>query len=427
MRIASIGAVLCGPAFVSACQLILPFQETPGDGGSLADAVAADAATEGSSLQDVAADAMPDADATFAKDAADAASDAVAEACSPDLTTDPKNCGSCGHDCLGGLCSGSMCQPIALTDPDQMQLEHMRLGNGAVFWTNACYAAGTTGLWTVPVDGGPAAATMLTADTYMSDLAVDPGRVFWGSAASVRALDLDGSDPYDFVADAAPIAVTDDDASVYWSDWKLRAILGQLKGVTSAQGTPLYAGLLGTPQEMVAFGGTLYWTQITDSANPGQTSDGLYAASLSATTANQLTQSEKNPSGIAVDATGVYWADNGGVGMPNGSVQMEPLGVDGGTVTTFAPDQNHPAGVYVDATDVYWTNSGTPPMFFDGTVMRAPKTDLTQATTIAKGQTHPLTIRGDALFVYWADWGTPANANPGQCTGTTGQVWKLAK
>src|SRR5690348_11683886 len=28
-----------------------------------------------------------------------------------DPGSDPQNCGACGHDCLGGGCQGSMCQP----------------------------------------------------------------------------------------------------------------------------------------------------------------------------------------------------------------------------------------------------------------------------------------------------------------------------
>ena len=31
-----------------------------------------------------------------------------------DTGSDPKNCGSCGHDCLGGTCSGGQCQPSAV-------------------------------------------------------------------------------------------------------------------------------------------------------------------------------------------------------------------------------------------------------------------------------------------------------------------------
>src|SRR5688572_31922433 len=31
-----------------------------------------------------------------------------------DLTSDAKHCGACSHDCLGGACVGSKCQPVEL-------------------------------------------------------------------------------------------------------------------------------------------------------------------------------------------------------------------------------------------------------------------------------------------------------------------------
>jgi hypothetical protein len=38
---------------------------------------------------------------------------AASNAC-VDLTSDGKNCGACGHDCLGGTCSGGQCQPVMI-------------------------------------------------------------------------------------------------------------------------------------------------------------------------------------------------------------------------------------------------------------------------------------------------------------------------
>ncbi len=45
--------------------------------------------------------------------------------CEVDLMTAPDDCGACGHGCLGGACSGGMCQPIVLGEtmsPFQMVL-----------------------------------------------------------------------------------------------------------------------------------------------------------------------------------------------------------------------------------------------------------------------------------------------------------------
>jgi hypothetical protein len=39
--------------------------------------------------------------------------------CSAMLETDSKNCGACGHDCLGGMCERSTCKPVKLADIPQ--------------------------------------------------------------------------------------------------------------------------------------------------------------------------------------------------------------------------------------------------------------------------------------------------------------------
>jgi hypothetical protein len=39
-----------------------------------------------------------------------------------DLQSDPKNCGSCGHDCVGGACSAGQCQPWVVAQTTQGDL-----------------------------------------------------------------------------------------------------------------------------------------------------------------------------------------------------------------------------------------------------------------------------------------------------------------
>ena len=67
---------------------------------------------------------------------------------------------------------------------------------------------------------------------------------------------------------------------------------------------------------------------------------------------------------MTVDATNVYWTQN------DGTIMSVPI--SGGNVTTLAAGQTAPSGIAVDATSVYWVTRGNGNA--GGTVMRrSPK------------------------------------------------------
>ena len=77
-------------------------------------------------------------------------------------------------------------------------------------------------------------------------------------------------------------------------------------------------------------------------------------------------------------------------------------GCDGGCVggvcqpVLLAGGLNNPAGIAVDATSVYWVDEG------DGTVMKCAIAGCSGAPSVlAAGQTHPVAIAVDTQNVYW--------------------------
>ena len=94
------------------------------------------------------------------------------------------------------------------------------------------------------------------------------------------------------------------------------------------------------------------------------------------------------PTGIAVDATNVYWMNTGGV---------TKVALGGGTPVVVASSaQPTPGRIVVDATSVYWTS--------DISVMKAPIGGGTPVT-LATSQQFVSDVAVDATNVYWSTSG----------------------
>jgi hypothetical protein len=95
-------------------------------------------------------------------------------------------------------------------------------------------------------------------------------------------------------------------------------------------------------------------------------------------------------SDIAVDATDVFWTDFG-----NGKVWKAPKA--GGAPTQLASGQAGAHGIALDAANVYFTAQTA------GNVVKVPKAGGA-ATILASGQQAPFGIALDASFVYWTNY-----------------------
>jgi sugar lactone lactonase YvrE len=94
-------------------------------------------------------------------------------------------------------------------------------------------------------------------------------------------------------------------------------------------------------------------------------------------------------SGLAVDATNIYWADTN-------AHAVVKLSLAGGAPTTLASEPGCPDKVAVDGTSLYWT-------YCSGTVERVPLVGGAISTLASQRLSTPEGIAVDATHVYWAN------------------------
>jgi len=169
---------------------------------------------------------------------------------------------------------------------------------------------------------------------------------------------------------------------------------------TDASTPQIAASGLTVPTGLALNATTLYWSNQLDPAEDGGTVFAVPVAAKDGGASVTLAAEPDLPLYIAIDTNNVYWTD-----WTDGAVVAAPL--SGGAPVTLAGGRTHPWGITVDATNVYWTDWG------DGTVMEVPLVGGA-VTTLAQQQVSPLTIAVDAKSVYWASY-------------ASGTVMRLAK
>ncbi len=141
--------------------------------------------------------------------------------CETHLTDDAKNCGTCGHDCLGGECDGGACQPVALAVVPGCA-ESIQVVNDHVYWLtqmNFNYPR----IGRTPSDGGPTEIVVQPKDSTRA-FVVAGDSLFWtefGGKQTVNRLSLLGGSPLviDAVANAQEtfqFAVSAEASELFW-------------------------------------------------------------------------------------------------------------------------------------------------------------------------------------------------------------------
>jgi hypothetical protein len=257
--------------------------------------------------------------------------------CSNDLQTDAKNCGACGHDCLGGVCSAGTCLPVIAAVPgDAGATSGLTIDpSGTLYWVN--YVSGAI------LRGGATIAS--STPNGPSGIAVHGGLLYWTNYAdgTLTRAALDGGAPTPLVASLGNPGCFDFDAQgrIYVSDYGA----GRVVRIDGAVVTPILTNLT-KPWGVAVSGAQIYVSEYTATGT-------ILTAGLDGSGAKPLATGEDYPGCIAVDGTSLYWADND----DTGGVRRMDLAT--GIVTWFATGGAE-LGIAIDAKSVYWANeSGT--------------------------------------------------------------------
>jgi hypothetical protein len=315
-----------------------------------------------------------------------------------DTSDDPANCGSCGHDCLGGECAAGACQPKEIA--------------GAVGDFDGAYAGlavdathvyiGDRGSRAGALDGGvlrvsKAEGTVeIVVDEGLTtawEIAIDDDHVYWTCLEddTARRVAKNGG-PLQLVAadqpapsTSRPWGVAVDATYVYWAAaggiWR-RAAIG-----STDMASDLLVGIAAAGIAVDARGAAF----VTDEQGTVVRFDGTAPVTLAS--------GHNLPNAIAVDDTHVYWLDYG-----DGSVMRADKNA-AGTSELLARGDALPTGIALDDSHVYWTTWGdcTEAACAHGTVNRVPKAGGT-ATIIAEGSYLATDVAVDEDAVYFTTW-----------------------
>jgi hypothetical protein len=307
-----------------------------------------------------------------------------------DETNDGQNCGACGHDCLGGQCVGSTCEPFiyaSSTDPYDIVIV-----NGNLYWVDQAST-----VWTCPalatsctpsaLVGGQAQPTRITYDGSSC--------LFWtnnagGVNGSVGAHQLGGTTCPTKTSLGAPQGIAADANYLFWTDTATNQVtrLNRSGGATSATAST-------QPGGVAILGSAVYWAE--DGTSSVRTSP--EASWIPAT----VSGGQSTPWAFSVTAPNVYWVDfanPGAIWQTNGTVTTQIVG-----------SRVNPIRIASDPSTIYWTENGASAM--DGAVRGCGPSNCTTPVTVAGSLAQPVGLALGVVAIYY---------------GTTGdhRLWRLA-
>jgi hypothetical protein len=368
----------------------------------------------------------------------DSASPADA-ACSANTSTDPHNCGRCGHDCLGAACVAGACTPTVLVHAGQPT--GIAVDSQSIYWADRAAPGGgnNASILRSNLDGSNVTtlASALLSTYSPDDVVLFGDDVYWDNTGSSsepvpavgRCAKAGCNDSPDLLpyagsfGEATGLAVSD--AGVFWagaapitnspSVWRIDPSDGGMSG-------PIVTGLFvagalqadGDQLDFSAFDWGPVVGRVAQSAPLLQVDAGAVTSAFDELL--ELSYTFPTPPSFVVDTTTLYFVDgqNGVVG----AIPRTGL-TDGGTPRVIVAGLQSPMRIATDDTNLYWTAAGQNQsdsatlVYSDGSVMTCPKTGCAPSgpTVLASG-INVLSgyLAVDAAYVYFTvhgDWGPP--------------------
>jgi hypothetical protein len=280
----------------------------------------------------------------------------------------------------GGSCASGPCQPVVIASglTDAVGL--------AVDGSNVYFSAGGV-VYECPADGcGNTPVPLADYQDAIGAITVDATTVYWTTADSVMACDIGGCGdmPTALATDLAnPWGIAVDSTRVYWAAYD-DGTVGWLP-LAGGTGTTIQGGT--SPQYVAVDSERVYFTDVGDGIS------GSVSAWAGGTRSPDVLATGPSPNGIATDGSSVFWTA-GSASTPGATVSGCAVGGCNGTPDVLDSDPGTPQRIAVDASGIYWANG-------DVYVLR-PGSSTPVALTSGQSATD---IAIDDVSVYWIDVG----------------------